>query len=92
MKWFWNPCRRHRRNICLLAVGALVERETSKLRAHLAECADCRKYHDEMASLAKPLAGWETNFAHVEPTPETRTGWAKAIQGAARGKSARLSA
>jgi len=92
MKWFWNPCRRHRRNICLLAAGGLVEWETGKLRAHLAECADCRKYHDEMASLAKPLAGWETNFAHVEPTSETRTGWANAIQGEARDKSARLSA
>jgi hypothetical protein len=83
MKWFWNPCRRHRRSICLLAVGMLVEWETSKLRAHLAECADCRKYYDEMVLLAKPLAGWETNFAHVEPTRDAQIRWEKAIQAAA---------
>jgi anti-sigma factor RsiW len=83
MKWFWNPCRRHRRTICLLAGGALAAPERNELKAHLAECADCRKYHDEMVSLAKPLAGWEINFAHVEPTPETQIRWAKAIQAVA---------
>jgi hypothetical protein len=83
MKWFWNPCRRHRANLCLLAGNALSEPEMNELRAHLAECADCRKYHDEMVSLAKPLADWETNFAHVEPTPETQIRWEKAIQIAA---------
>jgi hypothetical protein len=83
MKWFWNPCRRHRANLCLLAGSALSEPEMNELRAHLANCADCRKYHDEIMSLAKPLAGWETNFAHVEPTPEAQIRWVKAIQVAA---------
>ena len=83
MKWFLNRCRRHRRSICLLAGSALSEPEMNELRVHLANCADCRKYHDEMVSLAKPLADWETNFARVEPSPETQSRWAKAIQAAA---------
>ena len=83
MKWFLNRCRRHRRSICLLAGSALSEPEMNELRVHLANCADCRKYHDEMVSLAKPLADWETNFARVKPSPETQSGWAKAIQAAA---------
>ena len=80
MKRFWNPCRRHRRSICLLAGGALAEPEWNALKAHLAECADCRKYHDEMVLLAKPLAGWERNFAHVKPTRDAQARWEKAIQ------------
>ena len=83
MKWFLNRCRRHRRSICLLAGSALSEPEMNELRVHLANCADCRKYYAEVASLTKPLADWETNFAHVEPTPETQSRWAKAIQAAA---------
>ncbi|HKW31176.1 MAG TPA: hypothetical protein VJT54_17765 [Verrucomicrobiae bacterium] len=83
MKWFLKRCERHRRSICLLAGSALSKPELNELRVHLANCADCRKYHDEMVSLAKPLADWETNFAHVEPSPETRIRWAKAVQVAA---------
>ena len=61
----------------------------SEVRAHLAECADCRKYHDEIMSLAKPLAGWEANFAHVKPTRDAQIRWAKAVQAAANTKSSR---
>jgi hypothetical protein len=83
MKWFRNPCRRNRANLCLLTSGTLSELEMSELRTHLANCADCRKYHDEMVSLIKPLADWEVNFTHVKPTPETQIRWEKAIQVAA---------
>jgi hypothetical protein len=89
MKWFLNPCRRHRANLCLLASGALAEPEMNEVRAHLAECADCRKYHDEIISLAKPLAAWEANFAHVIPTRDAQTRWTKEIQEAANTKSIR---
>jgi len=89
MKWFRNPCRRHRANLCLLAGGALAEPEMSVVRAHLAECVDCRKYHDEITSLAKPLAGWEANFAHVMPTRDAQIRWAKKVQEAANTKSTR---
>jgi hypothetical protein len=83
MKWFLNRCECHRRSICLLAGNALPEPEMNELRTHLANCADCRKYHDEMVSLTRPLADWEANFAHVEPTPETQSRWTKAVQMAA---------
>jgi hypothetical protein len=83
MKWFLNRCRRHRRSLCLLAGGVPAGPEPMELRVHLAGCADCRKYRDEMVSLAKPLAGWETNFARLEPTRDAQIRWAKAIQAAA---------
>ena len=89
MKWFWSPCRRYRASLCLLAGGALSEPEMSAVRAHLADCVGCRKYHDEIMSLAGPLAGWETNFAHVKPTRDAQIRWEKAIQEAATTRSVR---
>jgi len=89
MNWFWKSCRRHRANLCLLAGGTLSEPEAGAIRAHLADCADCRKYHDEIMSLAGPLADWEANFAHVMPTQDAQMRWAKAVQAAANAKSIR---
>jgi len=89
MRWLWNPCRRHQANLCLLAAGTLSEPEAGAVRAHLADCADCRNYHDEIMSLARPLADWEANFAQVMPTQDVQMRWAKAVQAAANAKSIR---
>ena len=83
MKRSLNPCRRYRRNLCLLAGGLLSGEEKVGIENHLAECADCRGYYDEIETVTAPLAGWERHFAHVEPTPETQSRWAKTIQAAA---------
>jgi anti-sigma factor RsiW len=80
MKWFWNPCRRVRREICLLAAGALSERDRPELERHLAACSGCRNYCNEIKALTAPLAGWEKNFAHLEPTQAMQEGWAGAVQ------------
>jgi hypothetical protein len=83
MKWSLNPCRRYRRSLCLLAGGVLSGEEKIGVENHLADCADCRGYYDEIKAVTAPLAGWGRHFAHVEPTPETQSRWAKTIQAAA---------
>src|SRR5713101_2023002 len=87
MKWFLNRCERHRESICLLASGVLPEPERREIENHLAACAGCRKYYDEIKLVALPLANWEKNFAHIEPDQTLRTRWVKAIQAASEPKS-----
>ena len=82
MNWFCNPCRR-RREICLFAAGALPEQDRPEMERHLAACSDCRSYYNEIKALAAPLAGWEKNFAQIEPTQAMRTRWAGAVQASA---------
>lgn len=80
MNWFWNPCRRVRREICLLAAGALPEQDRPELERHIASCSACRNYYNEIKALASPLAGWEKNFARIEPTQAMQERWAVAVQ------------
>lgn len=80
MKWFWHRCRRRRRDVCLLAAGALGEDERPELERHLAACGECRNYHGEIKALAAPLAGWEKDFSTVEATPAAQKRWARAVQ------------
>ncbi len=82
MNRFWNRCARHRESICLLASGALAEKETAEAQSHLAACADCRRYFDEIRNVAAPLTKWEDHFEHVKPGPETSQRWASAIKAA----------
>ncbi len=79
MKWFWNRCRR-RRDVCLLATGALCDEERLELERHLAACGECRSYYGEIKALAAPLADWEKDFSAVEVTPAARKRWARAVQ------------
>jgi len=80
MKPFWNPCRRCRREISLFATGALPEQDRPEMERHLAACPSCRSYYNEIKALAAPLAGWEKNFAQIEPTQAMRARWANAVQ------------
>jgi anti-sigma factor RsiW len=78
MKWFLNPCQRKRESLCLLASGLLPEPDRVRIENHLAQCADCRSYYDEIKTVTAPLAGWEKHFAHVEPGVAVHTRLAKA--------------
>ena len=78
MKWFLNPCRRHRESLCLLASGLLPETDRARIENHLAQCAECRNYYDEIRAVTAPLAGWEKHFAHIEPGIEVQKCLAKA--------------
>jgi anti-sigma factor RsiW len=78
MKPFWNPCRR--REICLYAAGATPEQDRPEVEQHVAACPACRDYYNEIKALAAPLAGWEEDFARIEPTQAMQERWAVAIQ------------
>ena len=82
MKRWFDPCRRHRQDICLLAGGLLSDSEQRAIQSHLATCDDCRQYYKQIQSVAAPLAGWEENLETIQPSPAARRRWARAIQSA----------
>lgn len=51
-----NPCSHFQKDIALLAAGALDEARNRPLRRHLAECAGCRQYREELARLCREHA------------------------------------
>jgi len=69
MKRLFNQCGRYRRSISLLASGALPERDRDAVENHLAACAGCRKYYEEIKSVSAPLAGWE-GISHTLSRPK----------------------
>jgi hypothetical protein len=87
MKWFLNPCRRHRQSLCLLASGLLSNQDRVGIENHLAGCADCRSYYDEIKAVTAPLAGWEKHFAHIEPDAAVHLRPAKAVAPVGRPES-----
>ena len=89
MKWLLNQCRRHRESICLLASGALPEPQKAVVQNHLASCAGCRKFYDEIKSVTEPLANWEQSCARVEPDQALQMRWAGAVHAAAGQKPVR---
>lgn len=82
MKRFFNGCGRYRQSLCLLAGGALPEPEKDEIENHLAACADCRKYYQEIKTVTEPLTNWAGNFARLQPGPAVQTRWARAVQAA----------
>jgi len=86
MKWSWNPCRRNRESLCLLASGLLPEADRASIENHLAQCVNCRCYYNEIKAVTAPLAGWEKHFAHIEPGMAVQMRLAKTIQSSARPK------
>ena len=76
MKQF-EPCGEYRESLCLLASGVLPREEGTRLESHLAACDECRRYYDELSSVAGPMARWEDNFADVEVSPAAQARWAK---------------
>jgi anti-sigma factor RsiW len=89
MKRFFDRCARYRAGLCLLASGALPKSQRAGIENHLAACADCKDYYDEIKKVAMPLADWEKNFAHIEPDHALQRRWAEAVQTAGELKSAR---
>ena len=89
MKRFFNPCGRCRQSICLLAGGALPELENDQIKNHLAACADCRTYYEEIKTVTVPLTNWAETFSHLQPGQSVQTRWARAVQAAGRPESVR---
>jgi len=81
MRWRLKSCLRE--NVSLLASGALPAAEQSRVRDHLAHCADCRQYFEEIASLSSDLRQWATEGQAVEASAACRNRWTQSIQSAA---------
>jgi hypothetical protein len=79
MKRSSNPCPAWRESVCLLAGNSLPAGEQTEVQHHLAECAGCRAYLEEMKSLTAPLANWEKNVSGVQPDQMLRARWRKAV-------------
>ena len=84
MKWYFDPCRHHRRNISLLAAGALSEAETDPLEKHLTACADCREYFEEVKAATVPLANLTGSVPQLQPSQTAQARWSRAIRAAGR--------
>ncbi len=50
-------CEQVQERISLLLDGALSEAEEAAVRAHLQECADCRRFHEALAAFSDALRG-----------------------------------
>jgi anti-sigma factor RsiW len=77
MSRIFDPCGEYRENLSLLAAGALLPQECPTVENHLASCASCRKYYEEIQRVSVPLANWEQSFKHAEPTQATMARWEK---------------
>lgn len=84
MKRFFNLCGRYHRSLSLLASGVLPEPEKEQVEIHLAACADCRKYYEEIRAVAVPLANWAQDISHLQPRPDVQIRWTKAVEAAGR--------
>lgn len=80
MKLFSDPCRGHRRNVSLLAAGALSDGEKAAAEKHLAACADCRTYFVEIKAVAAPLANWAESLPQIQPGELAQRRWTSAIE------------
>jgi hypothetical protein len=80
MRRFLNGCGNCRASLCLLAADALPEQERNPVENHLTNCADCRKYYEELKSVTTPLTNWEKAFSQLEPNQNARTHWAGDFQ------------
>jgi len=55
-----KPCRRNRKLIAWLTLDMLENAQERKLRAHLETCAGCRRYFEEISSIAQGIRASET--------------------------------
>ena len=82
MKRRLNCCRDQRERVSLLASNSLPEAERAPVRAHLAQCAQCREYYEEMAGLTGELQEWARMENPVEAGAAFRARWMREIENA----------
>jgi len=88
-----TPCREYRESIAAFVLGALPPGEVTPLRAHLATCDDCDRYHDEMMTLPPllDLAGGVDGLVVEAPAGlEDRIARRIAAEGGSRRRKRRL--
>src|SRR2546425_3840034 len=74
-----KPCRDQGENISLLATGLLPDAEQASLREHLARCASCHQYYEEIVSLTGKLKQWASP-PPVEAGAPFRARWMRAVE------------
>jgi anti-sigma factor RsiW len=84
MKRLFDSCRRQRQSLCLLAGGMLSEPERSGVERHLAACAGCRKYFEEVQAVATSLSDYVETQADLQPRLGAQARWNQAIRAAGR--------
>ena len=82
MKRLFDSCRRQRQQICLLASGALSEPERNGVEQHLAACAGCRKYFEEVRAVALSLSDFAPAQSDLQPRLGAQARWNQAIRAA----------
>ena len=80
-----QSCRKCREAINLRLCGALESEEAARVEAHLAACAECRLYAEEVQATAAGLR-W-LGSRDVEARPGFRARWTRAVGEAARPSS-----
>jgi len=88
-----TPCLEYRESIAAFVLGALPPAEVTPLRAHLACCEECDRYHDEMMALPPllDLAGGVDGLAIEAPAGlEDRIARRIAAEGGSRKRPRRL--
>ena len=76
-----QPCRRWCEAIHLRVCGALERQEAARVETHLAGCAECRRYSEELQAATAGLR-W-LGSRDVEPRPGFRARWTRAVEEAA---------
>jgi hypothetical protein len=71
-----KPCRRNRKRIAWLAIGALEGPAARDLRAHLEVCEGCRRYFAEISNAAEILAA-----TAITPDIETSESFHRRVSG-----------
>ena len=88
-----TPCREYRESIAAFVLGALPPADVTPLRAHLASCEECDRYHDEMMTLPPllDLAGGVDGLAiEAPPGLEDRIARRIAAEGGSRKRQRRV--
>jgi anti-sigma factor RsiW len=87
MKRLFTSCRKQRQQLSLLAAGVLTANERAAAEAHLAACANCRRYYEAIRALSGALSSWSKTTPDMEPTPAWHDRWTRSIQPDKRGSS-----
>jgi len=82
MKTSIPDCSRWRETIRARAAEGLTAEEAPRLQDHLAACADCRRYAEELRATAASLRWLAERPA--QPSPGFRARWTRAVEAAAQ--------
>jgi anti-sigma factor RsiW len=87
MKQFSKDCEARRQQISLLESGMLSQSDRKEIEQHLAVCAECKSYQEQLHSMASPLGNWEQHLAGIQPSTAQQMRWAKAIHAASESEN-----